>query len=107
MVLCVAVVASIASVLAMSVGPRIVGVSPALAELAPLHLLAIDQLLIDGMAIEVRDRLGIGGRGNEARIARFPSLVAIATVAISVVTGLVQVAIAIASTVSLVPSLVS
>ena len=104
MVLCVAVVASIASVLAMSVGPRIVGVSPALAELAPLHLFVVNQLLIDGMAIELGDRLGISSWGNKARIARaIPGISAVA--AISIVTSLVVVAVA--STVSLVPSLVS
>ena len=84
----------------MGMRARVVGVGPALAELTPLHLLVIDQLLIDRMAIELRDRFGISSRGNKARIARaipwISSVAAISVAAISVVTALVPVAIAIA-----------
>ena len=100
-------IAIVPPISSMGVRARVVGVGPALAELTPLHLLVVNQLFIDRMAIELRDRLSISSWGNEARIARaipwISSVAAISVAAISVVTAVV----AGASTGSLVSTLVS
>ena len=84
----------------VSMRAGVMSAGPALAEFAPLHLRVINELLIDGMAIEVRDWLGISSRGNKSRIARAISW-------ISSIAGISGATSAVAISVPLAPILVS
>ena len=85
--------------LAVSMRSAVVSVGPALAKLAPLHLLTINHLFIDRMAIKLGNGLCIRARWHRARIAGFAGLVS---------TGLVSTVVAaIPSTIAVVLPLVA